>query len=94
MCLFEGLNTMEIGTMEIHSWGVEVLEVLTQSLILLCDGLNATCFSLLCVGSFRAIYNNHDSVGKARNLQIFTEINERSVVIWLLIMERHLQRKS
>lgn len=71
MCLFEGLNTMEIGTMEIHSWGVEVLEVLTQSLILLCDGLNATCFSLLCVGSFRAIFNNHNSVGKARNLQIF-----------------------
>lgn len=50
MCLFEGLNTMEV-----LGWdGVEALEVLTQSLILLCDGLNATCFSLVCVWGLSA----------------------------------------
>lgn len=58
--------------MEMHSWGVEALEVLTQSLILLCDGLNATCFSLLCVGSFSTIYNKQQSCMKdIRNLLTF-----------------------
>lgn len=95
MCLFEGLNTMGMGITEIHSWGVEVLEVLIQFLISLCDGLNATCFSLLCVGSFSMIYNKQQSyVREIRNLLIFQEIRERSVVIWLLLMKRELQRKS
>lgn len=63
---------MEMGTMEMHSWGVEAIEVLTQSLILLCDGLNATCFSLLCVGSFSTIYNKQQSTMKdIRNLLTF-----------------------
>lgn len=95
MCLFEDLNTMEMGTMEMHSCGVEALEVLTQSWIILCDGLNATRFRLLCVRSFSMVYNKWQSCMKdIRNLLIFfREISERLVVIWLLIMEREFQRK-
>lgn len=82
MCLFEGLNTMEMGTMEMHSWGVEALEVLTQSLILLCDGLNATCFSLLCVGSFSTIYNKQQSSMKDRR-NLLTFFSKRLMRGWL-----------
>lgn len=34
MCLFESLNAMEVGTMEMLGWGVETLELLTQSFLL------------------------------------------------------------
>lgn len=64
-------NTMEMDTMEMYSWEVEALEMLTQSLLFLCDGLNATCFSLLCVGSFSTVYNKWWSCMKdTRNLLI------------------------
>lgn len=62
--------------------GVEALEVLIQSLILLCDGLNATCFSLLCVGSFSTIYNKQQSCMKdVRNLLFF--FSKRLMRGWL-----------
>lgn len=87
---------MEMGTMEMHSWGVRSPRTIDSFLDPLCDGLNATCFSLLCVGSFSTIYNKQQSCMKdIRNLlTFFEEINERLVVIWMLLMHRALQRKS
>lgn len=76
--LLEVWNTMEKGTTEMQHW-CRSLEVLTQCLILLCDGVR--CHMLQFAVFFHPVFNKH-FVGRAGILLMFEERLGFSWPLW------------